>query len=125
MVLYYGQEYSVKSPKLWGYVPNIPLVEGVITEDTVVHVLYSGLDYTLTIEYVYEDGTTAAPTHTEVLKIYDKYGVASPKIPGYVPTWEFVAGKMYAHDEYYRIVYRAIKPQGVGNITLNLGDCFE
>ena len=125
MVLYYGQEYSVKSPKLWGYVPNIPLVEGVITEDTVVHVLYTGLDYTLTIEYVYEDGTTAAPTHTEVLKIYDKYGVASPKIPGYVPTWEFVAGKMYAHDEYYRIVYRAIKPQGIGNITLNLGDCFE
>ena len=125
MVLYYGQKYSVKSPKLWGYVPNIPLVEGVITEDTVVHVLYTGLDYTLTIEYVYEDGTTAAPTHTEVLKIYDKYGVASPKIPGYVPTWEFVAGKMYAHDEYYRIVYRAIKPQGVGNITLNLGDCFE
>ena len=125
MVLYYGEDYSVKSPKLWGYVPNIPLVEGVITEDTVVHVLYTGLDYTLTIEYVYEDGTTAAPTHTEVLKIYDKYGVASPKIPGYVPTWEFVAGKMYAHDEYYRIVYRAIKPQGIGNITLNLGDCFE
>ena len=125
MVLYYGQEYSVKSPKLWGFVPNIHKVEGVITEDTVVHVLYSGLDYTLTIEYVYEDGTTAAPTHTEVLKIYDRYGVASPKIPGYVPTWEFVAGSMYAHDEYYRIVYRAIKPQGVGNITLNLGDCFE
>ena len=125
MVLYYGQDYSVKSPKLWGFVPNIHKVEGVITEDTVVHVLYSGLDYTLTIEYVYEDGTTAAPTHTEVLKIYDRYGVASPKIPGYVPTWEFVAGSMYAHDEYYRIVYRAIKPQGVGNITLNLGDCFE
>ena len=60
-----------------------------------------------------------------MLKIYDRYGVASPKIPGYVPTWEFVAGSMYAHDEYYRIVYRAIKPQGVGNITLNLGDCFE
>ena len=125
MVLYYGQDYSVKSPKLWGFVPNIHKVEGVITEDTMVHVLYSGLDYTLTIEYVYEDGTTAAPTHTEVLKIYDRYGVASPKIPGYVPTWEFVAGSMYAHDEYYRIVYRAIKPQGVGNITLNLGDCFE
>ncbi len=125
MVLYYGEKYSVKSPKLWGYLPNIPVVEGTITQDTVVHVKYKSLDYTLTIDYVYEDGTTAAPTYTEVMKIYDNYGVASPKIPGYVPTWEFVAGKMYAHDVSYRIVYKAIKPLGVGDVTLNLGDCFE
>lgn len=50
--------------------------------------------YDLTIRYVYEDGTTAAPDHTDRLERGSSYSVASPVIDGYTADRAEVSGTM-------------------------------
>ena len=50
--------------------------------------------YTLTINYVYEDGTTAAPTHSSRHDSGYRYSVSSPGIEGYTPDQAVVSGTL-------------------------------
>ena len=50
--------------------------------------------YTLTINYVYEDGTTAAPTHSSRHDNGYQYSVSSPSIEGYTPDQAVVSGTL-------------------------------
>ena len=50
--------------------------------------------YTLTINYVYEDGTTAAPTHSSRHDSGYQYSVSSPSIEGYTPDQAVVSGTL-------------------------------
>ena len=98
----------------------------------------------LTIEYIFMDGSEASPKHEETLKEGDKYHVKSPEIEGYKPSQEVVNGTMPDRDvvitviyvkkpdknrnaggeDYFTILeYRA--PLGVGNVNMNVGDCYE
>ena len=74
-------------------------------EDTEVTVTYHEKTYTLTINYVYEDGTKAADTHTEQLKKDAKYDVSSPEITGYVADKSKVSGTMPAEDTEVTVTY--------------------
>ena len=121
----YGEPYAITSPSKSGYSVDIAVVEGVITDNVTVKVTYTANPYKLTISYVFEDGTEAAPTYAATLIIGDSYGVTSPTIDGYVASIEYVSGKMGAADKSYVIVYRPIATPVVGNVTLNLSDCFE
>ena len=64
------------------------------TEDVTVNVTYSINSYTLTINYKYADGTTAAATHTESVNYNATYSVASPDITGYTADQPVVTGTM-------------------------------
>ena len=66
--------------------------------------------YTLTINYVYEDGTKAADTHTEQLKKDAKYDVSSPEITGYVADKSKVSGTMPAEDTEVTVTYTKKEP---------------
>ena len=68
---------------------------------------------TLTIEYVYENGATAAPTYTCAMEPGERYSVFSPEIPGYTPSMEVVAGKMGTSDVFVTVVYTADGPTGL------------
>ncbi len=93
--------------------------------------------YRLTIYYIYEDGTPAAPTYTEQLKAGTPYSVESPIIPGYTPTMEIVTGTMPAYDVEYTVVYipkgpktfKTIEdyetPLGLGVTYMHVGICIE
>ena len=132
---YYGQSYYVASPRISGYTSNPSEVSGVITGDVVRDVIYTAIDYTLTIYYVFEDGTTAAPTYTDVLHIYDDYSVASPTLEGYVASRRVVSGTMPARDVVYTVIYVPETvtveideygvPLNIGSVVMNVGDCFE
>ena len=52
------------------------------------------IDYSLTINYKYADGTQAAEPHTEPLNYNESYSVTSPQIAGYVADQTTVAGTM-------------------------------
>ena len=54
--------------------------------------------YTLTVHYVYADGTTAAPSATRNLTSGTRYTVDSPVIEGYTPDRAVVSGNLYASD---------------------------
>ncbi|MBQ4639437.1 MAG: Cna B-type domain-containing protein, partial [Clostridia bacterium] len=133
---YTGQSYHVTSPRLPGYTADITLVKGVMQDrDLVFDVIYTAVDYTLTVEYIYENGTTAAPTHEETLKAGDLYHVVSPEIPNYRPSIKVVEGAMPARDVKVIVTYKTLgdyiyiddygKPLGLGAVNINAGDCFE
>ena len=86
-----------------------------VTADTALYATYSDLTYTLTINYQYAGGATAAPTHTETGLAYNAaYSVASPAITGYTPDQATVSGNItadttvtvtYTVNEYTAIFY--------------------
>lgn len=130
---YYGESFSVTSPKRAGYSVNLPVVSGVITGDAEYNVIYTPIDYRLNIYYVYEDGTAAAPMHESTLHYGDAYGVDSPVLEGYVASIQRVEGSMPARNMVYTVIYVpetvTIEEYGVplnlGNVVMNVGDCFE
>lgn len=90
-----GAEYSISSPEVEGYSPNIPVVTGTMPdEDLTVNVYYSKSFYPLTVKYQYQDGSQAAE---DVIFQYPSgfvYDVPSPAIAGYRPDKQTVTGTM-------------------------------
>jgi uncharacterized repeat protein (TIGR02543 family) len=102
----YGASYSVNSPAVTGYTPNQATVSGTMPADNVtVNVTYSVNSYTLTINYKYANGTTAAATHTETLNYEASYNVPSPAITGYTPDQATVSGTMPADNVTVDVTY--------------------
>jgi uncharacterized repeat protein (TIGR01451 family) len=132
-----GQAYNVASPRISGYVANPAAVTGVITGDATFDVVYTRVDYTLTIHYVYQDGSEAAPTHTGTLGIGEMYDIASPVLEGYIATMERVSGEMPGYNMTYTVIYIEEEsedmfliadygtPLNIGNVVMNAGECFE
>ena len=71
----------------------------------------SARKYTLTINYVYKDGTAAAETYTATIANGDEYNVSSPKANklGYSPEKTAVKGTMPAENHTEEVVYYADK----------------
>jgi LPXTG-motif cell wall-anchored protein len=106
--LLYGADYSVQSPAVEGHTPNLAVVAGKMpAKDVEVIVVYTANDYNLTVYYVYEDGSAAAPTHFDTLSYGADYSVASPAIAGYTPDTALVAGKMPADAVEVTVTYKA------------------
>ena len=63
--------------------------------------------FNLTVNYVYEDGSEAATTHTETVDFEKDYRVPSPSITGYTPNEEVVSGTMPAEDVTVTVTYTA------------------
>ena len=61
--------------------------------------------YDLTIHYLYQDGTQAAPTFTETIEYNTAYSVASPAETGYTASQDTVMGIMGAEDVIERVIY--------------------
>ncbi len=61
--------------------------------------------FSLTIHYVYEDGSEAKPDHTAVLTVGHSYNVASPAIDGYTVDKATVSGTMPANDVVETVTY--------------------
>lgn len=143
----YGQPYNVASPRIPGYSADLMYVIGTITEDTVVDVVYTRNSYTLTVQYRYLDGTVAATdTVMRNMRYGDPYTIASPVIAGYVANQTSVSGVMPEGNVVLTVYYAATParnmlgnepprmfvlideygiPLGVGNVVMNVGDCFE
>ena len=73
---------------------NLPLNIG--TGSNVIRVYYVKNTAPLTVQYIYEDNSQAAPTHTESVVIGAEYSVTSPTINGYTPDKPVVSGTMTA-----------------------------
>ena len=92
----FNTTYSVGSPTVDGYTPDVATVTG--TMDDVngksVTVTYSPNGYTLTVNYVMSDNTTAPEAHTETVAYGVSYSVGSPTVAGYTPDVATVTGTM-------------------------------
>ena len=103
--------------------------------------------FTLTIYYVYADGSKAADTYSAVLQAGSEFSVESPAIDGYVASLSAVSGNMPMRDIQFTVVYlspdeespifpfsQMLKlfnlndyetPLGLGFSVSNVGICFE
>ncbi len=101
-----GTPYNVPAPRIDGYTSLLVRVTGTMdTRDIVYDVVYTFIDYTLTINYVYEDGTVVAPTYTKTLHIGDGYSVSSPVVEGYTATPAVISGTMPGRNMTYTVIY--------------------
>ena len=126
-----GDSYSVESPEISGYTPTMAVVEGTITsesENTTTINVYYYPDVTLTIKYVYSDnikdkaGEEIAPAVTNVYKLWEDYSVESPKITGYAPSEDVVAGKVTSKTDIeteITVTYEAVPTEPVSNLKLH------
>ena len=89
--------------------------------------------FTLTVNYVYLDGSEAAESVVEIHAAGEDYNVVSPVIEGYIASMPVVFGVMPSRDVIVTVIY--VKPGeiiddygtalGLGDVYSNLGECFE
>ena len=66
---------------------------------------FSQNSYTLTVNYKYADGSTAAASHTESVNYGASYSVTSPTITGYTPDLAVVTGTMGTENVTVDVTY--------------------
>ena len=90
--------------------------------------------FNLTISYVYQNGKRAAASYNRGgLKNGETFDITSPVIAGYTASETVVSGTIDNRDIKVTVIYTADGvnlddygvPLGLGNITMNVGDCFE
>ena len=102
-----GFVYDIPSPEIEGYQPDKPTIAGEMPGEALEEVVtYSAIPYTLTVQYLFTDGSQAAPDHQEQLTIGSSYSVPSPVIEGYHPNQTAVTGIMPASDVVSTVTYR-------------------
>ena len=106
----YNGNYSVESPALLGYEPNIPVVSGVMNSDgREIVVTYLRGNPILTIDYLYPDGSQAAPSAKSAIKTGQSYTIMSPLVPGYTPDKPVISGVMRDEDIHVIVTYNKTK----------------
>ena len=73
--------------------------------DVEIELSYAANEYNLIIDYVYSDGSQAAPSVIETVKYGEKYRYTSPDVEGYTPNFDIVSGTMEAENFYLRVTY--------------------
>lgn len=90
--------------------------------------------FNLTVNYVYQNGKRAAASYNRGgLKNGEMFDITSPVIAGYTASETVVSGTIDNRDIKVTVIYTAdgvnlddyAVPLGLGNITMNVGDCFE
>ncbi|MGJ4850715.1 Cna B-type domain-containing protein, partial [Bacillota bacterium Meth-B3] len=139
-----GAAYNVASPRIKGWTPDLSKVFGVMPKgDVRADVVYDQNEYTLTINYVYTTGGTAAPTYRRTaMNAGDRFAVTSPVIDGYTASDATISGTMPAYNLTVTVYYAPTGtpeepeiplvdlmeygvPLGVGAVVANVGECFE
>lgn len=114
---YDGQEYSaLPVPVRVGYIfDGWYIGDTLITEETTVTIAgnhkltakWKALNFSLTIQYIYEDGTPAAEAYSGMLAYNQPYEIISPQIPGYTADKLIVSGTVYAQNTNITVTYKA------------------
>ncbi len=105
--LHEGDEYSVDSPAISGMTPDQATISGKIGSTAAeITVKYTVKSCTLTIEYVYEDGTQAYASYVATSKYGTEFSVKSPEIAGYDPSFTVVEGK-FEMDRTITVKYKS------------------
>lgn len=96
----FNDDYSVKSPEIEGYHPDIETVSGTMAdEDKHIRVVYSKNSYKVKVNYIYSDTKeTAKPSVEETHKYKEDYSISSPEIEGYTASKKVVSGTMGSSD---------------------------
>lgn len=89
-----------------GFTPGTVTQEKIKSDGTTtIKIQYTRNSYTLTINYVYRDGSKAAESHIETILYGKDYSVTSPKISSYTADKLVVSGSMPADNRTVTVTY--------------------
>ena len=71
---------------------------------------------TVTVRYLYEDGSTAAPTKTQTLGPGQMFQILSPEVPGYSPTRKIIFGYTGSTELVFDVTYTQQTAASAGGI---------
>ena len=109
-----GSTYEITSPEITDYTPDVTKVSGTIQDSNIEYVVYyrptpiipdEKPKHTITIKYIYEDGTPAAESYVEELEEDSSYSVTSPSIDDYEPDQSKVEGTITDQDIEHTVIY--------------------
>ena len=101
-----GDTYSVESIVVANYTFDKAKVEGTIGSDNVeVTVTYTPKKYTLTVKYIYSDGTQAHEDYVGDISYKTAYSITSPAIEGYSADKTTVASDSMGKDTTITVTY--------------------
>ena len=101
-----GDTYSVESIVVANYTFDKAKVEGTIGSDNVeVTVTYTPKKYTLTVKYIYSDGTQAHEDYVGEISYKTAYSITSPAIEGYSADKATVASDSMGKDTTITVTY--------------------
>ncbi len=114
----FNEWYSINSPFLSGYSWSKSMVSGYMGAGNKTYdIIYTPKDYTLTVNYEYATGGTAATSKTQSVSYGSSYSVSSPTVSGYTPNKTVISGTMGKGDETYTVTYTKNAPV---NYTLTI-----
>ena len=100
-----GEDYNVEPPAITGYAPDKEVITGKMGNTPLeITVTYSLRNFTLTIEYVFEDGSKAAESYVDTKPYGTEFSVESPVLEGYEANFPLVEGK-YEVDRTIKVKY--------------------
>lgn len=106
-----GDSYSIASPTITNYSPDIANVSGIMNEEGVdITVTYTRNTAVLRIIYAGPSGDTSFPTPETVVQtvnVGDTYSVTSPTVSGYTPNKTVVSGTMTSDGVTEAVTYTA------------------
>lgn len=110
---YYGETsaYSGNMTSLVSYYTTMEGNAGVTYDYATVEYeapIINEQSYELTIKYLYEDGSEAAPTYNETLKSGDSFDIDSPEITDYEADIKLVSGVIKDSDLTYVVHYKKV-----------------
>ena len=133
--LFYGEAYDFLSPVLEGCTADITRVAGLMEGDVEYNVVYTREAFDLTINYVFRGGAMAAPSYNATLLFGEAFNQDSPVLAGFVASQRNISGTMAGRNMVYTVIYVPGEttviineygvPLGIGNVEMNVGDCFE
>lgn len=104
-----GTTYDIPSPVISGFVPDkISVIGTMPNADVTETVTYNKKKATLTIKYLYEDGSEAAPTYVGEYDVGEMANVTSPVIAGYKPSLAVVSGAILDWSSVINVTYTKI-----------------
>lgn len=118
----YGNSFTITSPEIAEFAPDLASVSGQVQGDVEYTVTYRSTAGMLTIFYIYENsGEAAADTYTAELESGAPYSISSPAIKGYTADTKVVEGSMTSVGATYYVYYSA----NVYTVTFNAdgGSC--
>lgn len=102
---YEGEIYMVEAPTVIGYKADLQTLAGICAKDETVQVIYRLGTYTLTVRYLYPDGSEAAPSYVASYQYGAPYSILSPELSGYLPANNQLEGIMAGEDMILTVYY--------------------
>ena len=115
-----GDNFEIPSPIIDGFTADIIKVSGTMGDEDLTYIVkYSKTPevpvepdpktHTITIHYIYEDGTKAAEDYKQDFYTGDEFEVISPEIDGHTPDFEVVKDTVGNEDKEYIVRYKKVQ----------------